>query len=47
MKLLFLSNVYFTISSVFSLCCIGVLFYVSQGGENGGVNYIPDLVILV
>lgn len=42
MKLLFLSNVYFAISSVFSLCCIDVLFYVSQGGENGGVKYIPD-----
>lgn len=34
MKLFFLSSVYPLISSVFSVCCIGVLSMFSLGGEN-------------
>ena len=47
MKLLFLSSVYLIISSVFSACCIGFSFHFSLGGENRGVIYLHDWVILV
>ena len=47
MKLLFLSNVYLIITSVFPIGCIGVLSLFPQGGEDGGVNYLHNWSILV